>query len=207
MATSAGIGLFLTLIGLTYSEGIGLIVGAASTPLELAGCREDDLADDGLCPSSLKMRSPALWVAIFCGGIFTALLMLYRVKGAVIGGILLVSIISWPRGTSVTYFPDTEVGDANFDFFKRVVDFHKIENTLAVQRWDVSQYAGQFGLALITFLYVDILDTTGTLYSMALYSGVVDPETEDFEGSTMAYMVDALSISIGALFGTSPVTA
>lgn len=42
---------------------------------------------------------------------------------------------------------------------------------------------------------------------MARLANVVDPETGDFEGSTAAYMVDALSISIGSLFGCSPVTA
>lgn len=42
---------------------------------------------------------------------------------------------------------------------------------------------------------------------MARLANVVDPETGDFEGSTAAYMVDALSISIGSLFGSSPVTA
>ncbi len=42
---------------------------------------------------------------------------------------------------------------------------------------------------------------------MAHLADVVDPVTQDFEGSTAAYMVDALSISIGSLFGSSPVTA
>lgn len=56
-------------------------------------------------------------------------------------------------------------------------------------------------------LYVDILDTTGTLYSMAKFAGLRDPVTLDFEGSTIAYCVDAFSISMGALMGTSPVTA
>lgn len=206
LATSVGIGLFLTLIGLTYSEGIGLIVGATSTPMELAGCPEDTKVD-GLCPSSHKMRNPTMWIGIFCGGIFTVLLMLYRVKGAVIAGILLVSIISWPRDTPVTYFPYDPIGSDRFDFFKKVVDFHKIENTLNVLKFDISGHGGQFGLALITFLYVDILDCTGTLYGMARFANVVDPVTQDFEGSSIAYMVDALSISIGAVFGVPPVTA
>jgi AGZA family xanthine/uracil permease-like MFS transporter len=164
LATSVGIGLFLTLIGLTYSEGIGLIVGAVSTPLELAGCTSDlrDL-DTGLCPDKFKMRNPALWVGIFCGGLFTSILMLYRVKGAIIAGIVLVSIISWPRTTPVTYFPYTTLGNDSFDFFKKVVDFHQISRTLNVQEWDLGDYGGRFGLALITFLYVDILDCTGTL--------------------------------------------
>jgi AGZA family xanthine/uracil permease-like MFS transporter len=42
---------------------------------------------------------------------------------------------------------------------------------------------------------------------MARLADVVDDETGDFEGSTMAYMVDSLSISIGSLLGCSPVTA
>lgn len=208
LATSVGIGLFLTIIGLTYSEGIGLIVGATSTPTELAGCIDSVRdPDTGLCPGSQKMRSPMMWVGIFCGGILTSLLLIYRVKGAILYGIILVSIISWPRTTPVTYFPYTDVGNDNFDFFKKVVDFHEISKVLNVQEWSIGQYGGQFGLALITFLYVDILDCTGTLYSMAQYADLIDPVTQDFEGSTIAYMVDSVSISIGALLGTPPVTA
>ncbi|KAL6690725.1 permease family domain-containing protein [Trichoderma pleuroticola] len=207
LATGVGIGLFLTLIGLTYSEGLGVITGATDTPLALAGCSPANLLEDGTCPSFDKMRHPAMWIGIFCGGFFTVLLMMYRVKGAVIAGIILVSIISWPRTTPITYFPHTPVGDDSFNFFKKVVDFHRIENTLNVQEWDVSAYGGQFGLALITFLYVDILDCTGTLYGMARFANLIDPVTQDFEGSAVAYMVDAISISIGALFGIPPVTA
>lgn len=206
-ATGVGIGLFLTLIGLTYSEGIGLIVGSTSTPTELAGCSPENQLDDGSCPGWDKMRYPAMWIGIFCGGILTVILMMYRVKGAIIIGIALVSIISWPRGTPVTYFPYTSVGNESFDFFKKVVDFHAISKTLNVQEWNVSSYGGQFGLALITFLYVDILDCTGTLYGVARFAGLIDPVTQDFEGSSVAYMVDAISISIGALLGVPPVTA
>ncbi|KAF8714707.1 xanthine uracil permease, partial [Rhizoctonia solani] len=151
------------------------------------------------------LRSPTMWLGIFVGGIFTTLLLLYRVRGAIILGILLVSIISWPRTTPVTLFPHTAVGDSNFDFFKKVVAFHKLEkigNAL-----DYNYGKGQVWIALITFLYVDLFDTTGTLYSMAKFSGVMNPRTRDFEGSTVAYMVDAFSISMGALMGTSPVTA
>jgi adenine/guanine/hypoxanthine permease len=148
-----------------------------------------------------------MWIGIFCGGMFTAVLIMFRVKGAIVAGILLVSIISWPRGTSVTYFPYTDLGDSMFDFFKKVVTFHPIEKTLVAQRWDISGYGGQFGLALITFLYVDILDCTGTLYAMARFAGAIDEDTQDFEGSAVAYSVDAFGISIGALFGSPPVTA
>jgi AGZA family xanthine/uracil permease-like MFS transporter len=194
------------IIGLTYSAGIGAITGAQATPVELAGCLASDMVA-GLCPASTKMRSPMMWIGIFCGGMVTAILMTYRVKGAIIAGIALVAIISWPRTTSVTFFPYTPAGDNMFDFFKQVVAFHPIEKVLNVQNWNLSGASSQFGLAFITFLYVDIMDCTGTLYSMAHLAGAIDPETQDFEGSAVAYLVDAFGISIGSLWGLSPVTA
>lgn len=128
IATSVGIGLYLTIIGLTYSAGIGLIVGAQNTPVELAGCASQYKdAETGLCPDSQKMRNPTMWIGIFLSGLLVVLLQMYKVKGAIIIGILLVSIISWPRSTSVTYFPHTPLGDSSFDFFKKVVTFHPIK--------------------------------------------------------------------------------
>ncbi|SPO03734.1 related to permeases [Cephalotrichum gorgonifer] len=208
IATGVGIGMFLTMIGLTYAQGIGLIVGGTDTPLELAGCRPSDRSElDGRCPDATKMRNPTMWVGIFCGGFLIAVLTLYRIKGAVIIGTLFVSCISWPRATAITFFPDTASGDDSFQFFRQVVSCHGITKTLGVQQWDISGYGSKFGMVLITLLYVDILDCTGTLYSMAQFAGMVDQETQDFEGSTAAFTVDAIGISIGALLGVPPITA
>ncbi|KAH8161366.1 hypothetical protein CIB48_g6879 [Xylaria polymorpha] len=92
-------------------------------------------------------------------------------------------------------------------FFRQIVAFHPIETTLAVQQWNLEGASGaQFALALVTFLYVDIIDCTATLYSMAKFCGVVE-ENGDFPRSTVAYCTDAACISIGSLFGCSPVTA
>lgn len=110
------------------------------------------------------------------------------------------------RGTSVTYFPHNDVGDNKFNFFKKVVEFQPIKQ-LNVLDWNITDNPGNFAMALFTFLYVDIIDCTATLYSMARFSGVVDPESGDFPRSTLAYCTDAFCISIGALLGTSPVTA
>lgn len=208
LATGVGIGLYLALIGLTYDSGLGLTTGAVSTPLELAGCHpsmRDEIT--GACPGSDKLRNPTTWLGIFTGGILIAILMMYKVKGAIIYGIALTSIISWPRTTSLTYFPHTDLGDSSFDFFKQVVAFHPIKNTLNVLDFDLGDAPGSFGLAFITFLYVDIFDCTGTLYSMARFAGFLDPRTQDFEGSATAYLVDAFGIVIGSLMGLSPVTA
>ncbi|KAJ7188487.1 permease family-domain-containing protein [Mycena filopes] len=205
LAVGAGIGLFIAFIGLS-SGGLGVIGGDTTNFVGLGGCLPEDMLPDlpGFCAHGV-LRSPTMWLGIFLGGILTVLLMLYRVRGAILIGIFLTSIVSWPRPTAVTYFPHTDAGDALFDYFKQVVTFHRLEKVGNVIDYHYGK--GRVWYALITFLYVDILDTTGTLYSMAKFAGLRDPVTLDFENSTVAYCVDAFSISMGALMGTSPVTA
>ncbi|KAM5356408.1 hypothetical protein ACJ41O_003054 [Fusarium nematophilum] len=206
-ATGVGIGFFLTEIGLSYAAGIGAITGGfLATPLALGGCPEEFIDEaTGMC-SHGQMSNPKMWVGIFCGGIVTAFLMAFRIKYALVIGIGLVSILSWPRNTTITYFPHTAEGDSRFDFFKQVVVWHPMEKTLNQLDWAFDAPASQFVLALFTFLYVDIIDATATLYSMVRFCGVVTPDG-DFPRSTVAYCTDAAFISVGALFGSSPVTA
>jgi AGZA family xanthine/uracil permease-like MFS transporter len=206
LAVGAGIGLFIAFIGLG-SGGLGVIGGNTINFVGLGGCRPEDYVSadlPGYC-SRRVLQNPTMWLGIFTGGILTVLLMLYRIKGAILIGIFITSIISWPRPTAVTYFPHTPAGDDLFNFFKEVVTFHPL--TRIGNAIDFNYGKGKVWYALITFLYVDILDTTGTLYSMAKFAGLRDPVTLDFENSTVAYCVDAFSISMGALMGTSPVTA
>lgn len=111
VASGVGIGLFLTIIGMS-SSGIGLISGSPDTPTDLAGCPAQYRDSGGHCTShkmtsptvcttattlSIKIANPKqLWIGIMCGGVLTAYLMSYRVKSAIIIGIAVVSIISWP---------------------------------------------------------------------------------------------------------------
>ena len=76
--------------------------------------------------------------------------MMYRIRGAILFGIFLVSIISWPRSTSVTLFPHTDVGDSAFNFFKQVVAFtplRKVGNVI-----DVSKHPASDGPYLISLV-------------------------------------------------------
>jgi AGZA family xanthine/uracil permease-like MFS transporter len=59
IATACGIGLFLSLIGLSSGIGIGAISGAKSTPLEIAGCADQYKDEFGMCTSH-KMTSPTV---------------------------------------------------------------------------------------------------------------------------------------------------
>jgi AGZA family xanthine/uracil permease-like MFS transporter len=79
-AIGCGIGLFLTIIGLS-SSGLNVISGGTSTPLQLAGCPAQ-YADEttGFC-SGHVLQDPRVWLGVFVGGILTGFLLLYRVKG------------------------------------------------------------------------------------------------------------------------------
>jgi adenine/guanine/hypoxanthine permease len=62
VASGCGIGLFLSLIGLSYSAGIGAITGGATaTPLDIAGCPSQYLDPvTGACTSH-KMQNPQVF--------------------------------------------------------------------------------------------------------------------------------------------------
>ncbi|KAJ1916015.1 hypothetical protein IWQ60_008252 [Tieghemiomyces parasiticus] len=201
VATGAGIGLYLAFIGMQSSAGIGLIGGDSATLVSLGACPAQYKDDHGVCQGH-TMESATTWMGIL-GFAIIAVLLLFRVKGAILVGILFVSGLSWIRTTPFTYFPYNAEGNQAFDYFKQVATFHPIEHTFAQLNFDLA--SGEIWVALITFLYVDILDTTGTMYSMAKFGGFTD-EFGDFEGSTMAFITDAVCISLGAVFGTSPVT-
>ncbi|XP_038883092.1 adenine/guanine permease AZG1-like [Benincasa hispida] len=225
IASSAGIGLFLAFIGLQSNEGIGLVGFSASTLVTIGACPKDSRAalaavvtapngtvslvpngavsDQILCLNN-RMESPTFWLGAV-GFVIIAYCLVKNVKGAMIYGVVFVTAVSWFRKTTVTVFPDTAVGDAAFGYFKKVVDVHLIKTTAGALSF-VDLGKPHFWEALFTFLYVDILDTTGTLYSVARFAGFVDA-AGNFEGQYFAFMSDAFAIVVGSLLGTSPVSA
>ncbi|KAM3400248.1 hypothetical protein ACQJBY_005246 [Aegilops geniculata] len=225
IASSAGIGLFLAFIGLQSNQGFGLVGFSTSTLVTLGACPASQRASvapvitfpngtvalmpggtvsGGILCLSGRMTSPTFWLAVV-GLLIIAFCLIKNVKGAMIYGILFVTFISWPRNTAVTAFPDTPAGDESFGYFKQVFDVHRIQSTAGALDFSGIGH-GYFWEALITFLYVDILDTTGGLYSMARFAGFVDDATGEFEGQYFAFMSDATAIVFGSLLGTSPVT-
>ncbi|CAL9763265.1 unnamed protein product [Musa acuminata subsp. burmannicoides] len=225
ISSSAGIGLFLAFIGLQNNEGVGLVGYSSSTLVTLAACPRKYRAylapvqtfDNGtvaLIPGGAvsgdvlclhgRMESPTFWLAVV-GFLIIAFCLIKNIKGAMIYGIVFVTAVSWFRHTSVTAFPNTPAGSDAYRYFKKVVDVHRIESTAGALSFK-GIGTGRFWEALVTFLYVDVLDTTGTLYSMARFAGYVDANG-DFEGQYFAFMSDAVAIVVGSLLGTSPVTA
>ena len=224
MSSGAGIGLFLAFIGLQNSQGIGLIGYSGSTLLSLGGCPSSSRVSlapiqtfqngtvsiipggkfsDAIYCLNNRMESPTLWLGIV-GFVIIAYCLVKNIKGSMIYGIVFVTAVSWFRNTKVTAFPDTDAGNAAYRYFQNVIDIHTIKKTAGALSFK-GVTKRHFWIALVTFFYVDILDTTGTLSSMARFAGFMD-QTGEFEGQYAAFMSDAFSIIIGSLLGTSPVT-
>ncbi len=70
---------------------------------------------------------------------------------------------------------------------------------------EATTHIGDFLLVMIAFLFVDIFDTSGTLYSVGRQAGYVD-ENDELMNSNEAFMSDAAATIVGAVCGTSTTT-
>lgn len=220
LATAPAIGAFLAHLGFQTAEGLGIVVSDIATAVTLGGCPEafrtpmvaydDACANDGICVFSDaytcdvmggRMTSGTTWLGLL-GMMIMAIMIAYKRNAGIIVGIAFVTIVSWFRNTAVTYFPDNAVGDARFDYFNNVV-------ALEPMNLVTGKFSGDLkgaGVALITFFFIDFLDTTGTMLAVVSPLGISD-EKGDFPKSRQAFAVDALATMIGSIFGLSPITS
>eukprot|EP00208_Stichococcus_sp_RCC1054_P001908 CAMPEP_0206139330 /NCGR_PEP_ID=MMETSP1473-20131121/5537_1 /ASSEMBLY_ACC=CAM_ASM_001109 /TAXON_ID=1461547 /ORGANISM="Stichococcus sp, Strain RCC1054" /LENGTH=611 /DNA_ID=CAMNT_0053533077 /DNA_START=97 /DNA_END=1932 /DNA_ORIENTATION=+ len=159
-----------------------------------------------------RMESATMWLGI-SGFLIIALAMRQRVRGAMLVGILWVTFISWIPGSAVSYLGEGASipgGEDRMDYFKNVVAAPDASFTAGKLDFGGLKQ-GEAWLALITFLYVDFLDATGTLFSMAnfvnLYvPGFIRPD-KTWDRSVFAFSADGGAIVVSALLGSSPCTA
>uniref|UniRef100_A0A7S0U1C1 Xanthine/uracil/vitamin C permease n=2 Tax=Hemiselmis andersenii TaxID=464988 RepID=A0A7S0U1C1_HEMAN len=225
VATTGGIGFFLAHLGLQTAEGIGLVVTDVATGITLGGCPpaarsyatyppSPVTADAYTCDNNpgSQMTSATTWLGIMTLCII-GILMKRGIRGGIIIGILMATFISWIPNTLVSYWSDSvyplggggglQGGEYRWNYFKQVVKVERIQ--MAGAQMDFNFNDPNLGIALFTFLYVDLLDTTGTLFAMAKFMNIIQPNGK-FEGDQKAFMVDGFSTMIGAVLGTSPVT-
>ena len=178
-AITAGIGCFLATIGLTSA---GFIVDHPVTLVTLG-----------------DMGNPAVLIATF-GLLASLVLLLYRVPGAILIGILGASALAILLGAPVFN------GNAFAGFNDGIIRMPIWPEDLFFAL-DLSQ-AMEMGLIFIvfTFLFVDFFDTAGTLIALSDKAGVLD-EKGRLPNSRAAFCADALATSVGALFGTSSTTS
>ena len=219
IATGAGIGMFLAIIGL---REMGWVRGDNATLV--------NLGDTGAMD---PMASGAFWAMI--GLITIAVLMARNFPGAIIVGVLIVSVIGWGLGVDDPYnlgYPVVEFcagttaescvvnpsfvagvpGEGVAEPPTKIFEFVGLpEETLFAAVGALGDISasdlgwGGFISVMVTFLFVDIFDTAGTLYSVGRQAGYVD-ENDELLNSDEAFMSDATATIVGALCGTSTTT-
>ena len=171
-AVAAGIGLFIALIGL---KNAGIIVASPATLVTLGPLTE---------------AGPALATI---GLIITALLMAFKVKGAILIGILLTTVIG--MFTGVTNVPAS---------VSEIVGMPASLSPIAMQL----DFKGALNLGfmvIFALVFVDLFDTMGTLLGTGARAGFLDKEGR-LPKIKQAMTVDAIGTMGGALLGTSTVT-
>ena len=171
-AVSVGIGLFIAFIGL---KGTGLIVDNPATLVSLG-----------------SMKEPAVFVGL-AGVLIIGILLTKKIKGAILIGILVSTIIGLFVG--VTVIPD---------------DFTLVSLPPSIEpiffKFDFSQiFTIDMLIVLFTFLFVDMFDTVGTLVGVSSKSGMLDKDGK-VPRVKQALFADSIGTFVGAILGTSTVT-
>ena len=168
-AIGSGIGLFIAFVGL--KEG-GVIVSDPATFVTLGNITE----------------GPALLTII---GIFlTGFLYAKKVRGALLIGILLTTLIGIPM---------------NITNFSGVVSMPEtIAPIFCKFEWD-KIFTLDMVVVVFTFLFIDIFDTIGTLIGVCTKAKLVDKDG-NIERMNPAFMADSIATTAGAMLGTSTTT-
>jgi len=192
-AITVGIGLFITIIGMKNSgiltinvEAIKDIKAGAFTPL---------LGFESVITLG-SLSSPDMQLALI-GIALISILMVLRVKGAILFGILGTTIIA------------ALMGEVNFDALSSK-DTTWIPDFGLLNFWDFD-FAGIMTTGIVTviatFTFVELFDTFGTLVGTAERAGIMQKPEEGKKKIGKAMLVDAVGVSGGAMLGTSTVTA
>lgn len=195
---SAGIGLFITFIGL---KSAGIIVADSATFIKLGSFMGDFTPDDNI--ANIVPNVPML---LAVAGLFLmAVLTAYKVKGALLIGILAVTAAAVGLGA-----PADIPGSANY------ANIVQIPSGFVSTPPSITPLLGQFDFSLIakpefwvvvfTFFFVDFFDTVGTLVGVCNRSGLLD-ENGNLPRAKGALMADAIATVAGAAMGTSTVTS
>lgn len=188
----AGIGLFIAFIGL---QGAHIVVDNSSTLLSYVDFREN-WHTEGIC---------ALLALI--GLLLTAVLYIKKIKGSILIGILATWILGMLCQAAGIYQVDVETGFYSLYPSLALTDFSKIGETFG--QCFTADFSGvgvlNFIVVLLSFLFVDMFDTIGTLIGVSDKAGMLD-KAGKLPRVKQALLADAIATSAGAVLGTSTTT-
>ncbi|RAV14219.1 NCS2 family permease [Paenibacillus contaminans] len=193
-AITVGIGLFITIIGLKNS-GL-LTVGVEYSVTDVPkGVFTDVLGFETVFHmGSLENQNVQLALV---GLILIAILMVLRVRGAILFGILGTTVVALLLGY-------VSFDSINADKTPWVPDFSKLQ--FASFDFEGVMHAGIISI-IATFTFVELFDTFGTLVGTANRAGIMKNPEEGKRKVGKAMLVDSFAVTGGALVGTSTVTA
>ncbi len=188
----AGIGLFIAFIGL---QGAHVVVDNSSTLLSYVDFREN-WHTEGICA-----------LLALAGLLLTAVLYIKKVKGSILIGILATWILGMLCQAAGIYQPDAEAGFYSMYPLLALTDFSKIGETFG--QCFTADFGGvgvlNFIVVLLSFLFVDMFDTIGTLIGVSDKAGMLDQDGK-LPRVKQALLADAIATSAGAVLGTSTTT-
>jgi len=193
---TVGIGLFITIIGLKLSHVLVATVHTSSDVVKTLSAQNGFIDmlhfwDWDLKLGNITAPDTAL---TFIGLFIIAILMAKKVKGALLYGIILTTLIGIPM--HVTDISKLAAG-------KFLPDF----SHLAVGALDLQgAFTTGIGTLILTFTFVELFDTFGTLVGTGQKAGLIDKSGKS-PAIGKAMLVDACGVSLGALLGTSTITA
>ena len=179
-AISAGIGLFIAFIGLL---NVQLISISGAVPALNFSYMDGDV----------KVINMAGLLCII-GLLVTAILMCFKIKGAIVIGIVVTTLIGLPMGVTITPDSITTEGITLAPLFMKLNLGGVMEKGLL-----------PLITAVISFALVDCFDTVGTLIGTATNAGMTDRHG-NLPGGDRALVADAVATCCGACLGTSTVT-
>ena len=197
-AVSAGIGLFIAFIGLC---GAQIIVANPATKISLFSFKQAMLS------GTFQTTGITVVLAIL-GVLFTGILMVKKVKGNILWGILFTWILGILCEVSGLYVPDPSKGAFSTlpNLSNGLASFTPASLSPLFMELDFSQVATfNFVVVLLAFLFVDIFDTLGTLIGVSSKANMLDADGKlpRIKGALMA---DAVATSIGSVLGVSTTT-
>lgn len=189
---SVGIGIFIAFIGLQNAK---LVVGNNSTLLTITDFTKD-FHSAGICS-----------LLAVVGLLITVILYIKNVPGSILIGILATWIIGMICQVAGIYIPDPNSGYYSLFPTFAMTDFSKLGETFGkCFQYDLSKVGiFNFIAVVLSFLFVDLFDTLGTLVGVSTKAGMLDEEGK-LPGIKPALMSDAVATTAGAVLGTSTVT-
>lgn len=168
-AVSAGIGLFIAFIGMVNA---GIIV------------------DDGGTIISLGTITSGTALLALIGLVITSVMMILKVPGSILIGIIVTAIIGIPFG--ITKFDGVVSSVPSIAPIFCKFEWHNI-------------FSIDMLIVVFTFLFIDMFDTIGTVIGVSKKANAINPDGT-IPGVKKVLMADAIATVAGAAFGTSTTT-